>query len=127
MMDYSLLSSCYIFFFASSNHWHNGVFSPLACCDARLRASGAIRMETTDLCPVAGLPMSASGRLYIVYGDCSWGNFLTQCVQIFITRGSIQCHDVRPGATDSLFRVAEELILASRLKKFPIFEKFPIF
>ena len=29
---------------------------------------------------------------------------------------------VRPGATDSLFRVADELILASRLKKCPIFE-----
>ena len=33
---------------------------------------------------------------------------------------------VRPGATDSLFRVPEELILESRLKKCPIFEKCPI-
>ena len=60
----------------------------LASGSSGLRASGAIRMETTGLCPVAGLPMRASGRLYIVYGDCSWGNFLTQRVQIFIYRKS---------------------------------------
>ena len=31
-------------------------------------------------------------------------------------------YEIRPGATDSLFRVADELILRIRLKKCPIFE-----